>query len=136
MGSIAGRRGALVIKRIKLWLLGSNGDRLPEDAERLLAAYYWDGAVPVPHKVRNVSAHGAYILTSQKWYPGTVVDLSLEYNTQPAGTNPVSKLSIAVRSRIISHGPDGMGVEFVCVNRQEREKLVEFLDDIRSRGGQ
>ena len=117
-------------------MLKPQWDRLPDSVERLLVAYYWDGAIPVPHEVRKVSAHGAYVVTSQKWCPGTIVDLSLEYNTQQAGTNPAPKLTIGVRSRIASHGPDGMSVEFVCVNRQERRKLVKFLDDIRSRGGQ
>jgi PilZ domain len=125
-----------VMERIKSWLRGPQGDRLPDGLERLLAAYYWDGAVPVPHEVRKVSAQGAYIVTSEKWYPGTIMDLSLEYNAQPAGTNPAPKVALGVRSRVVSHGPDGLSVEFVCVNRRERQELVKFLESVRSRGGQ
>ena len=124
------------IERIKSWLHGPQWDRLPEGVERLLAAYYWDGAVPVPREVRDVSTQGAYIVTSEKWYPRTVMDLSLEYKTPPAGIQPAPRLGVRVRSKIVSHGPDGVSVEFVCVNHQERQELAKFLERVRSRGGQ
>jgi hypothetical protein len=128
--------GMHVMERIKSWLWGQRRDRSPDGVEGSLEAYYWDGAVPVPHEVRKVSAQGAYVVTSQKWYPGTIMDLSLAYNAQPAGTEPAPKLSVGVRSRILSHGPDGLTVEFVYVNRRERQEVVKFLQSVRSRGGQ
>src|SRR5713226_7653411 len=113
-----------VIERINSWLQGPQWQRLPEGVERQLAAYYWDGAAPVPREVRNVSPQGAYIVTSEKWYPGTIMDLGLEYKAQPAGTSLAPKLAVRVRSKVVSHGPDGVAVAFVYVNRQERQELV------------
>jgi hypothetical protein len=124
----------VLFERIKSWW--RRGDRSPDGAEPLLAAYYWDGAVPVPHEVRKVSTQGAYIVTAQKWGPGTIMDLSLAYDTKRESNKAVPELTIDVRSRVVSQGPDGMRVEFVYVNRRERQGLLKFLENIRSRGGQ
>jgi hypothetical protein len=124
----------MLFERIKSWW--RRGDRPPDGVPNLLAAYYWDGAVPVPHEVREVSTQGAYIVTSEKWYPGTIMNLNLAYNTQTAGTKAAPQLTIGVRSKIVSHGPDGVSVKFVYVNRRERQELVKFLQGVRSRGGQ
>jgi len=124
----------VIFERIKSWW--RRGDRPPDGVQRLLAAYYWDGAVPVPHEVREVSTQGAYIVTSEKWYPGTIMNLSLAYKQQPAASNPAANLGIGVRSKVVSHGPDGVSVEFVYVNRRERQDLMKFLQSVRSRGGQ
>lgn len=123
-----------LFERIKSWWRLE--DRPSAGVEPLLAAYYWDGAVPVPHEVREVSTQGAYIVTSEKWYPGTIMNLSLAYKKQPAASNPAANLGIGVRSKVVSHGPDGVSVEFVYVNRRERQDLVKFLQSVRSRGGQ
>ena len=119
---------------IKSWW--RRGDRPADGAEPLLAAYYWDGAVPVPHEVREMSTQGAYIVMSEKWRPGTIMNLSLAYKKQPAADNPAPNLDIGVRSRVVSHGADGVSVEFVYVNRRERQELHKFLQSVRSRGGQ
>ena len=124
----------VLFERLKWWWRG--GDRQPDGVEPLLAAYYWDGAAPVPHEVREVSTQGAYIVTSEKWCPGTIMNLGLAYKKQPAANNPAANLGIGVRSKVVSHGPDGVSVEFVYVNRRERQDLVKFLQSIRSRGGQ
>jgi hypothetical protein len=125
--------GRVLLERIKsLW---RRGDRPPDGVPHSLVAYYWDGAAPAPHEVREVSTQGAYIVTSEKWYPGTIMDLSLAYNTQTAGTTAAPQLTLGVRSKIVAHGPDGVSVEFVYVNRLERQKFVKFLETVSSRGG-
>jgi hypothetical protein len=124
----------MLFERIKSWW--RSGDRLPDGVEPLLAAYYWDGALPVPHEVREMSTQGAYIVMSEKWRPGTIMNLSLAYKKQPAANNAAANLGIGIRSRVVSHGADGVSVEFVYVNRRERQDLVKFLQSVRSRGGQ
>jgi hypothetical protein len=83
-----------------------------------------------------MSTQGAYIVTSEKWRPGTIMNLSLAYKRQPAADKPAPNLDIGVRSRVVSHGVDGLTVEFVYVNRRERQELQKFLQSVRSRGGQ
>ena len=129
----------VLFERIKSWC--RRGDRLSDGVGCSLAAYYWDGAVPAAHEVRKVSTQGAYIVTAEKWLPGTIMNLSLSYKKRPAEYNPAENnsalnLGIGVRSRVVSHGPDGVSVEFVYVNRRERQDLVKFLQSVRSRGGQ
>src|SRR5260370_16825808 len=92
-----------VIERVKSWLQGPQRQRLPEGVERQLAAYYWDGAAPAPREVRNVSPQGAYIVTSEKWYPGTIMDLGLEYNARPAVTRPRPPLRLLLLSKRVYH---------------------------------
>src|ERR1700752_3734479 len=52
-----------------------SGERLEEP---LLAAYYWDGSVPAAHKIRDISATGFYLLTTERWHPGTVITITLQ----------------------------------------------------------
>ncbi len=122
-----------VVERIKAWFR-ETAEPLPDEVERLLSTYYWDGATPVPHRVRNVSPSGAYIVTPEKWYPGTIMNLSLESGPRPAEKAELPRRGVGVRARVVSHGLDGVNVEFVYVNRQERETLRKFLDYVRSGG--
>src|SRR6185437_10952760 len=69
------------MKSLKAWLesLSSRERRRAERQEPVhLVAYYWDGAAPAPHEVRDISSTGLYLATNQRWYPGTQVMLSLQ----------------------------------------------------------
>jgi hypothetical protein len=43
-----------------------------------LAAYYWTGAAPKAHIIRDISASGLYIVTEERWYPGTLILVTLQ----------------------------------------------------------
>ena len=47
--------------------------KAPRVKEPGLAAYYWNGAAPVAHGVRDISSSGLYVVTEERWYPGTLV---------------------------------------------------------------
>jgi hypothetical protein len=75
-----------------------------------LVAHYWDGACPVEHTIRNISRNGVYLLTEQRWYPGTMILLTLQRkNTFDDDANR----SITVQSRVVRSGSDGVGLAFV-----------------------
>jgi hypothetical protein len=82
--------------------------------ERLVAsrlvAYYWDGAVPVPHQIRDINQNGAYLLTEQRWYPGTIVSMTLQTRDK---IDSESGQAIAVQARVVRSGPDGVGLRFL-----------------------
>jgi len=105
---------------------------LPEEAARSLAAYYWSGAAPAPHAVRDVSVLGAFIVTSEKWYPGTIINLTLQRGSQVARGDDV----LSLRSRVGTPGPDGVRLQFLYLNRHEREAARKFLHRIRAEGKQ
>src|SRR6266702_472555 len=44
----------------------------------LLVAYYWDGAAPKSHTIQNISSNGFYLVTKERWLPGTMVTMTLQ----------------------------------------------------------
>ena len=89
--------------------------RAPRERAPGLAAYYWNGAAPKAHSVRDISATGLYVVTEERWYPGTLILMTLQ-KTQ-AGEE-IAERSISVLSRAVRWGNDGVGLQFV-LNQDE-----------------
>ena len=117
------------------WLEGERSAdkrRAPRLAEPSLLVYYWDGSVPEGRKIRDISSSGAYIITPERWYIGTIVRLILQgYKTTPQPDGGiVSSRSTSIPSRVVRHGPDGIGVEFMFSTPDEQKALEDFLATI------
>ncbi len=82
----------------------------PREAAPGLAAYYWNGAAPKAHSIRDISSSGLYVVTEERWYPGTLVLMTLQ---RTDGRDKTAERSIAVQSRAVRWGNDGVGLEFV-----------------------
>ncbi|MGD0800548.1 MAG: PilZ domain-containing protein [Terracidiphilus sp.] len=108
-----------------------------------LAAYYWTGAAPKAHIIRDISASGLYIVTEERWYPGTLILVTLQGED---GEDSVEN-SISVHSRAVRWGNDGVGLQFIpqdapaarnglnpMVNGADKRELEFFLERLR-RGG-
>ena len=99
------------------------GNPLPErrKAERqdapAVVAHYWDGAAPAAHSIRNISSSGLYILTEQRWYPGTLVMLTLQ---RKDSFDQEANRSITVQSKVVRSGPDGVGLVFIPTEHDEK----------------
>jgi hypothetical protein len=127
----------------RLW---TEGDRAWSD-RRLAArqmssplkAYYWDGQAPASHPVREVSLTGMYLLTGLRWYPHTMVRMTM-VRTDKADGDPGR--SIEVLGRVARSGTDGVGMAFVLHNAKtprdkddpndlvaDEKALREFLSD-------
>ena len=52
--------------------------RAPREPAKGLAAYYWTGAPPAAHSIRDISSTGLYVVTEERWYPGTLVLMTLQ----------------------------------------------------------
>jgi hypothetical protein len=76
-----------------------------------LAAYYWNGAPAPPHSVRDISSTGTYLVTEDRWHPGTLLMITLQKPATAADTR--SSRSIRVQSKVIRSGTDGVGFAFV-----------------------
>lgn len=89
-----------------------------------LIAYYFTGGTPKPHAVRDISPTGMYILTEERWYPGTVVRVTLTDRH-----NPTTERSITVNAKAVRAASDGVGFEFVLEER-DRSKIrpEEWMD--------
>ena len=95
------------------------------------------------HEVKDISPRGLYLRTEQRWYPGTLVMLSLQRVDLPS-SDP--NYSIAVRARVVRSDSDGVGFSFVMSgpdsNRDMQSELIggadkksfeRFLRQIRNR---
>lgn len=104
------------VKQMRSWL-GRWWSPDPRKAPRLkepgLAAYYWNGAAPDAKSVRDISTSGLYVVTEERWYPGTLVLMTLQ---RTSCGDEVAERSIAVHSRAVRWGPDGVGLQFVLAD--------------------
>ena len=117
-----------IVNQFKEWFHPSPERRRAEryDSPETVA-YYWDGSVPVPREIRDISLTGAYLQTSERWYPGTIVKLTLKVN-RPGTDGPGE--SIEVRCRVARHGADGVGLQFLSQETHERKGLQRFLSSV------
>jgi hypothetical protein len=100
-----------------------------------LEAFYWNGLPPSPHDIRDISSKGLYLVTDERWYPGTLVLMTLQHKDGPAeGTEHV----LSVRVRAVRCGEDGVGLQFLVANEDKlqdrlqvnetgRKELEDFL---------
>jgi len=106
------------------WLLESAQKRA---AQRYLnckvVAYYWNGAVSTAHQLKDISYLGAYLLTEERWYVGTLLMLTLQ--PEPEVADPAA--AITIPCRIVRHGLDGVGVHFMLSGKEERQAVRKFV---------
>lgn len=75
-----------------------------------LVAYHWTGGAPQAYHLANISSGGFYLLTEERPFPGTMILMTLQ-KTDTDGEDP--RDSIAVSTRVVRWGPDGVGLAFV-----------------------
>jgi hypothetical protein len=80
-----------------------------------LVAYFFTGGHPVPHAVRDISSTGLYVYTDERWYPGTVVRVTLTDIQDPR-----SERSITLHMTVVRASDDGVGLQFVLQNPKSR----------------
>ncbi len=75
-----------------------------------LIAYFFTGATPEPHTVRDISSTGLFVVTEERWYPGTLVQMTLKKTDEGAVR---AEYSISLTAKALRWGNDGVGVAFV-----------------------
>jgi hypothetical protein len=119
----------------------------PKDARKAtrealpgLNAFFFTGGAPQAHGVRDISPTGLYVFTSERWYPGTMVRMTL---TDSAGGS--RERSITLNTTVMRSGEDGVGLKFV-LNKGKRQQepvdgisfgadqaqILEFLKSVKS----
>lgn len=106
----AGANNMNPVRRWFDWLF--SGERRGDSRQAVhgLTAHYWDGAAPMPHFVRDINRNGLYLLTDQRWFPGTLVRMSLQRDNAPP-TDP--HRSVMVTVRVIRCEHDGVALAFL-----------------------
>ena len=74
-----------------------------------LVAYYWTGGAPFSYQVGDISATGVFLLTKERWAPGTLIQMTL----QPQSGKVSNENSICVLSEVVRWGENGSGFNFV-----------------------
>jgi hypothetical protein len=107
-------------------LMSQHQRRARRYSEPRLVAFYWDGATPIPRHIRDVSNTGFYLVTDERWYPGTLITMTLQRTEK---SNDGSKSSIAVRAKVIRAGEDGVAVAFVFPQAEEARRVTSIIAD-------
>jgi len=116
--------------------------RAPRELTPGLAAYYWNGSAPKAHSIRDISSTGLYVVTEERWYPGTLILMTLQDTVD--GEESVEH-SISVHSRAVRWGNDGVGLQFIpqdapaalkglnpLVQGVDKRELNQFLEWLRA----
>ena len=106
------------------------------DARRLaipgLEAYYWEGGTPTGHEVLNLSETGAYIRTTAEWYPGTIIEVTLQHDASPGGKRTGPKAAVNFPCRVVRSGQDGVGVRFLFTDAAVRKQFRHLLAAVKA----
>jgi uncharacterized membrane protein (UPF0127 family) len=140
LGSKTAKRGSL-LSWIQNWL-SSDRRRAPRHPLPGLVAYYWTGSTPRAYQIADISSSGFYVLTEERWFPGTMVLMTLQ-RTDSSGKNLDD--SIAIQSRVVRWGSDGLGLAFVLSkavdpnsgesmreNGADKKMLERFLERLKN----
>ena len=136
------------METVRKWLkkLSSANHRRDNRLESpTLVAYYWDGSIPEGHEVRNISSTGFYVVTGERWIPGTVITMTLQRTDIPDATsNPEGY--ITVLSKVIRVDKDGVGLIFLPVAEKNgangrtrgaisKKAIGKFMEHLKSEKG-
>jgi hypothetical protein len=94
-----------------------------------VVALYTNGGPVEPHIVQSLSKKGAVVQTEDRWYPGTIVDMTLKYDNHYAKLSKMGKAasdSLHVRAKVVGSAEDGVRVEFVFLKRVEKREFKRF----------
>lgn len=75
-----------------------------------LVAFCWTGAAPAPRRVGNISDTGMFLMTDERWLPGTMIAMTLQ-KANTSGDDPED--AIAIQTRVVRWGADGEGLDFI-----------------------
>jgi hypothetical protein len=105
-------------------LMSEHRRRAQRHIEPKLVAFYWDGATPMPRYIRDVSNTGFYLMTDQRWYPGTLITMTLQRTEK---SEDGSKSSVAIQARVIRSGGDGVAMKFVFPQAEQSRQVRSII---------
>ena len=124
--------GAKDARRPKNWLQrwwSPDPRKAPRESSPGLAAYYWTGGAPQAHNIKDISSTGLYVVTEERWYPGTLILMTLQ---KTASGEESAERAIAVHTRAVRWGKDGVGLQFILPDDtaapHESSRLADGVD--------
>jgi hypothetical protein len=98
--------------RLARWLFpapSTDRRKTPRKLVDNLTASFWTGGFPTVDTVRDVSLSGLFVITAERWYPGTLLRMTL---TIANDIEEAFERSICVCAEVIRWGNDGVGLRF------------------------
>jgi len=95
------------------WLekfLKPEADRAERRRVEQFASYRWNGSAVTEEMVRDISSSGVYLLTRERWQPGTVLVLTLQ-RKGPLEHDPTRRITTQVK--VMRAGSEGVGLSFL-----------------------
>jgi hypothetical protein len=81
-------------------------------------AFYWDGGMPTPHSVPDISPTGIYVKTDDRWTPSSLIRVTLQMQSEDPEK---ADESITVQCRVVRTGEDGVGMAIVLAEEDQSE---------------
>jgi len=104
-----------------------SAERQPVDN---FSAYRWNGSGLAQEPVKDISSTGLFILTEERWRPGTMLTLTLQ-RQGPLEMSPERR--IEVRAKVVRCGEDGVGLAFVLKDDPESHQWVSLRESLIER---
>jgi hypothetical protein len=82
-----------------------------------IVAYFFNGGPPVPNSIRDISLDGMFLYTTERWYLGTIVRVTLSDQRLPSAVR-----SIAVNAMAVRWAEDGVGLCFIFQKEKPRNQ--------------
>jgi hypothetical protein len=101
-----------------------DADRAERRRVEQFAAYRWNGSALVHGMVRDISSSGLYLVTDERWQPGSIIALTLQ-REGPLDPDPARR--ITTQTKVIRCGPDGVGLSFLWAKDDPRSRQWETL---------
>jgi hypothetical protein len=87
-----------------------------------LVAYFFTGGPPMPHPIRDISENGVFVYTQERWYPGTMVRVTLADSLEKSCARSITLNMLVVRAN-----DDGVGLSFVLENPNGRNQRIQGM---------
>ena len=88
------------------------------------AAYRWNGSALAQDMVRDISSTGLYLLTQERWQPGTILALTLQREGL-LERDPARR--ITTQAKVVRCGPDGVGLLFLWAKDDPESRRWDSL---------
>jgi hypothetical protein len=112
-------------------------DKVPTDKRKFpreilpgVAAYFFNGGPPSPSSVRDISMSGMFVVTSERWYLGTIIRFTLtDGRVQPP------EQYVTINAEAVRWGDDGVGLRFLFQKprRGEHNRAVPLFVGVTPR---
>lgn len=96
--------------------------RAARHAYPAVMAFYWDGGIPIPHAVPDISRTGLFLRTADRWHPRTLLRVTL----QKRNLDPIMPdQTITIQCRVVRTGDDGVGMAFMLAEGFAGEGMAD-----------